>query len=232
MSLTVTPHGRAPACTVQAACWRAAAVSLGLLHPNADGGSGSPHSPVAEAAGRVYLSVAIHPPPKVEQERWQSHWVAERTQDGAQTHKTRARSPGRARRVMKQQCSRSFDIGEGPVPPPSLYSSPPKPPAQPSRIPPPQVSFTPTSKAAPPLLQKQLALEHIAAVSSSFLPLPISTSMVPYSQMGARGALSTHSTWRHRREAGLAADYPTCPALPTASYRDSCWLSVSSVKGV
>ncbi|KAG0724042.1 hypothetical protein GWK47_000485 [Chionoecetes opilio] len=50
------------------------------------------------------------------------------------------------------------------------------------------------------------------------LPFPISTSTVPCSQMGARGPLSTHWTWRHRREAGLAADYPTCPALPTASY--------------
>ncbi|KAG0720142.1 Gag-Pol polyprotein [Chionoecetes opilio] len=42
----------------------------------------------------------------------------------------------------------------------------------PWRIPPPQVSFTPTSKAAPPLLQKQLALEHIAAVSSSVPAAP------------------------------------------------------------
>ena len=37
----------------------------------------------------------------------------------------------------------------------------------PWRIPTPQVTFTPTSKADPPLLQKQLALEHISAVSSS-----------------------------------------------------------------
>ncbi|KAG0719743.1 hypothetical protein GWK47_049880 [Chionoecetes opilio] len=35
-----------------------------------------------------------------------------------------------------------------------------------------QVSFTPTSKAAPTLLQKQLALEHIAAVSSSVPAAP------------------------------------------------------------
>lgn len=37
----------------------------------------------------------------------------------------------------------------------------------PWKIPQPQVTFTPTSKAAPPPLQKQLALEHINAVSSS-----------------------------------------------------------------
>ena len=37
----------------------------------------------------------------------------------------------------------------------------------PWRIPQPQVTFTPTSKADPPLLQKQLALEHIRAMSSS-----------------------------------------------------------------
>lgn len=38
----------------------------------------------------------------------------------------------------------------------------------PWRIPQPQVTFTPTSKADPPLLQKQLALEHINTMSSSF----------------------------------------------------------------
>ncbi|KAG0724331.1 hypothetical protein GWK47_040804 [Chionoecetes opilio] len=40
----------------------------------------------------------------------------------------------------------------------------------------------PTSKAAPPLLQKQLALEHIAAVSSSVPAAPLSTSTAPCSQ--------------------------------------------------
>ncbi|KAG0714927.1 Gag-Pol polyprotein [Chionoecetes opilio] len=74
------------------------------------------------------------------------------------------------------------------------------------------VSFTPPSKAAPPLLQKQLALEHISAVSSSVPAAPhlyVDGSLQPD---GSAGALSTHSTGPHRREAGLAADYPTCPS--------------------
>lgn len=37
------------------------AASLGLLHLDAGGGSGSPHFPDAVAAGRLYLSAAIHP---------------------------------------------------------------------------------------------------------------------------------------------------------------------------
>ncbi|KAG0701795.1 hypothetical protein GWK47_002886 [Chionoecetes opilio] len=72
----------------------------------------------------------------------------------------------------------------------------------------PQVSFTPTSKAAPPLLQKQLALEHIAAVSSSSLPLPISTSTAPCSQMGARGALVYSLDVAPPEEAGFGRRLP------------------------
>ena len=72
--LTVTPHGRAlrvqcPGCLLEGGGGEAdvVAASLGLLHPDAGGGSGSPHFPDAAAASRIYLSAAIHPQLKVEQ---------------------------------------------------------------------------------------------------------------------------------------------------------------------
>lgn len=57
---------------------------------------------------------------------------------------------------------------------------------------------------------------------SPSLPCTASTLMVPCSPMGA------HLMWTPRREAGLAQDCPTYPALHTANYRDSCWLPLSS----
>lgn len=79
-------------------------------------------------------------------------------------------------------------------------------------------SYTPTSKKDPPLLEKQLALEHIATVSSSVPDVHTSMWMGLYNHVAVRAVPSTDQIWTQRKESGMLTGCLTPPAPHTVNY--------------